>query len=57
MSRPHADQTVVCFITGSAGDWGGASRVLYTNLRLLDRTTFQQAGWFADYSHSINAWL
>jgi glycosyltransferase involved in cell wall biosynthesis len=38
MSRPRTDQTVVCFITGSAGDWGGASRVLYTNLRLLDRT-------------------
>lgn len=28
---------VVCFVTGSAGDWGGASRVLYTNLRHLDR--------------------
>ncbi len=29
---------VICFITGSAGDWGGASRVLYTNLRLIDRS-------------------
>lgn len=28
----------ICFITNSAGDWGGASRVLYTNLRLLDRS-------------------
>ena len=28
---------VVAFITGSAGDWGGASRVLYTALRLIDR--------------------
>ena len=28
---------VVCFITNSSGDWGGASRVLFTNLRLLDR--------------------
>jgi glycosyltransferase involved in cell wall biosynthesis len=28
---------VVCFITNSAGDWGGASRVLFTNLRLMDR--------------------
>ena len=28
---------VVCFITNSAGDWGGASRVLFTNLRLIDR--------------------
>jgi glycosyltransferase involved in cell wall biosynthesis len=28
---------VICFITNSAGDWGGASRVLFTNLRLIDR--------------------
>lgn len=28
---------VICFITNSAGDWGGASRVLFTNLRLMDR--------------------
>ncbi len=28
---------VICFVTGSAGDWGGASRVLFTNLRLIDR--------------------
>ena len=28
---------VVCFFTISAGDWGGASRVLFTNLRSLDR--------------------
>lgn len=34
----NKDKLVVCFITGSHGDWGGASRVLYTNLRLLDRT-------------------
>lgn len=26
----------VGIVAGSAGDWGGASRVLYTNLRLLD---------------------
>lgn len=32
------DNPVICFITNSAGDWGGASRVLFTNLRLLDRT-------------------
>lgn len=31
------DKPVICFITNSAGDWGGASRVLFTNLRLLDR--------------------
>ena len=27
---------IVCFITNSCGDWGGASRVLYTNLWQLD---------------------
>lgn len=31
---------VVGIITGSAGDWGGASRVLYTHLRLLDKSHF-----------------
>lgn len=36
---------VVCFITGSAGDWGGASRVLYTNLRLLDRSLIDPLLW------------
>lgn len=33
-----SEKPVICFITGSAGDWGGASRVLYTNLRKMDRT-------------------
>lgn len=28
---------VVCFFTLSAGDWGGASRVLFTNLRMMSR--------------------
>ncbi|MHB1145663.1 MAG: glycosyltransferase family 4 protein [Thiobacillus sp.] len=37
--RKH--KPVIGIITGSAGDWGGASRVLYTNLRLLDRNRFQ----------------
>ncbi|MCK0509207.1 glycosyltransferase family 4 protein [Aromatoleum anaerobium] len=32
---------VICFITGSHGDWGGASRVLYTNLRLIDTTRLE----------------
>lgn len=27
---------VVCFFTTSSGDWGGASRVLYTNLRKIN---------------------
>ncbi|MBU1225208.1 MAG: glycosyltransferase [Gammaproteobacteria bacterium] len=31
-------KTKVCFFTNSAGDWGGASRVLYTNLWQLDTT-------------------
>lgn len=31
------NKPVICFVTGSAGDWGGASRVLFTNLRLIDR--------------------
>jgi len=26
----------ICFLTGSAADWGGASRVLYTTLRGMD---------------------
>lgn len=29
---------VVCFFTTSCGDWGGASRVLYTNLWQIDTT-------------------
>jgi len=31
----------VCFLTGSAVDWGGASRVLYTSLRLIDLTRIE----------------
>jgi len=31
------NKPVICFFTISAGDWGGASRVLFTNLRLMDR--------------------
>ena len=27
---------VICFIVGSSGDWGGASRVIFTLLRLLN---------------------
>jgi glycosyltransferase involved in cell wall biosynthesis len=32
---------VIAYLTESAGDWGGASRVLFSNLRLLDRTRFE----------------
>lgn len=30
----------VAYLTASAGDWGGASRVLFTNLKLLDRARY-----------------
>jgi glycosyltransferase involved in cell wall biosynthesis len=33
--------TTVCYLSGSSGDWGGASRVLYTNLEYLDRERFR----------------
>ena len=32
----QVQRPVVCFFTNSCGDWGGASRVLYTNLWQLD---------------------
>lgn len=38
---PRDRKTVVCFVTGSAGDWGGASRVLFTNLRQIDRSRIE----------------
>jgi glycosyltransferase involved in cell wall biosynthesis len=31
----------ICFLTGSAADWGGASRVLYSTLRELDLTRIE----------------
>lgn len=34
-------KTVFCFVTGSAGDWGGASRVLNTNLPYIDRSRIE----------------
>ena len=42
--RPRAEKRiprVICYLTESAGDWGGASRVLFSNLRELDRTRFE----------------
>lgn len=30
----------ICFFAGTNGNWGGASRVLFTNLALLDRSRF-----------------
>lgn len=32
---------VICYLSASAGDWGGASRVLFTNIGLLDRTRYE----------------
>ena len=31
---------VICYLAQSARDWGGASRVLFTNIRLLDRNRY-----------------
>jgi L-malate glycosyltransferase len=36
-----SNKRVICYLTESAGDWGGASRVLFSNLRLIDRTRFE----------------
>lgn len=38
---PPSNKPVIAFFPGSAGDWGGASRVLFTNLRQLDRTRIE----------------
>ncbi len=37
----NSKKKVICYLTESAGDWGGASRVLFSNLRLIDRTRFE----------------
>lgn len=31
----------ICYFAGTHGNWGGASRVLFTNLKLLDRDRFE----------------
>jgi glycosyltransferase involved in cell wall biosynthesis len=41
MTCTMTTKPIICFITGSHGDWGGGSRVLYTNLRLMDRTRLE----------------
>lgn len=38
--RTRSGKTVICYVTGSAGDWGGASRVIFTCIRRLDRNRF-----------------
>ena len=32
---------VICYLSASSGDWGGASRVLFTNIRLIDRDRYE----------------
>ena len=39
MKKPQ--KHVICYLSESAGDWGGASRVLFSTLRLIDRTRFE----------------
>jgi len=39
-ARGHRKR-VVCYLTESAGNWGGASRVLFSNLRVMDRTRYE----------------
>lgn len=42
MSRIIArNKKVIAYLSGASGDWGGASRVLFTNIRLLDRDRFE----------------
>ncbi len=36
-ARPHR----IVFLSGTNGDWGGASRVLFNTLRAMDRSTFE----------------
>lgn len=33
-------QRTICYLSGSSGDWGGASRVLFSNLEILDRDRY-----------------
>jgi glycosyltransferase involved in cell wall biosynthesis len=32
---------VICYLAFTSGDWGGASRSLFTSIRLLDRTRYE----------------
>lgn len=34
-------QRTICYLSGSSGDWGGASRVLFSNLEILDRERYR----------------
>lgn len=35
------NKKVICYFSASSGDWGGASRVLFTNLKFLDRKNYE----------------
>lgn len=35
------ERKTIAFLTGAAADWGGASRVVFTTLELLDRSRFE----------------
>lgn len=35
------DKQVICYTTESAADWGGASRVLFTNLKYLNKAKYR----------------
>jgi len=36
-----SDKKVICYLSAAAGDWGGASRVLFTNIRLINRNRYE----------------
>lgn len=36
-----SDKKIICYLSPAAGDWGGASRVLFTNIRLIDRSRYE----------------
>lgn len=38
---PKSGKKVICYLSASSGDWGGASRVLFTNIRLIDRSRYE----------------
>ena len=38
---PLSGKKVICYLSASSRDWGGASRVLFTNIRLIDRNRYE----------------
>ncbi len=37
----NKNKKVICYFSPSSGDWGGSSRVLFTNLKFLDRKNYE----------------